>query len=222
MTILFKIHDIKAKEQANLLTLYTMLFTKLNQEGDGIWSRFNIVIGINLAIFAGAGYIMFTDPFKTIFFVGQLLVILCICGTVINLWSWYVFRQLWWWHTYWYDQLIIIEKKFPSNFPKIITAVPFSLGSEDKRKKFWYPFNFIRPTCKVEHCLSRIKISKPKYTNPFIWLFLLGWLILHSILLCRYCDCQIDSHSIYSISLIISSSISILVSIIFNIADYLD
>jgi len=38
-----------------VIELYGILFAKFNQEGDGYWRRFNIMIGINLALFGAVG-----------------------------------------------------------------------------------------------------------------------------------------------------------------------
>ncbi len=39
---------VEEESRRNLLVLYQILFTKLSQEGDGIWSRFHFLVAYNL------------------------------------------------------------------------------------------------------------------------------------------------------------------------------
>lgn len=48
---------VEEESRRNLLVLYQILFTKLSQEGDGIWSRFNFLVAYNLSLFVAAGYV---------------------------------------------------------------------------------------------------------------------------------------------------------------------
>ena len=62
--------------------LYEILFTKLNQEGDGIWGRFNILVAINFALFAGFGYVCLrTDRPKAWYVIGWAI---CVVGVLFS------------------------------------------------------------------------------------------------------------------------------------------
>ena len=103
----------------HLVTLHTTLFTKLNQEGDGIWSRFNILVAINLALFAGFGAIRLSKEAHGEWW--PVLCGLCAVGFVLSLWSWQVLQRLWIWSDYWGDELRNIEKDAAWNLPKPMT-----------------------------------------------------------------------------------------------------
>ena len=98
---------------SHLMDLYGILFEKFNQEGDGIWERFNIMVGINIALFGGFVYIFFAEPRPTLWCVISLL--LALVGVLLTSWSIFVLDQLWLWHEYWRDVLIQIEESFPRN-----------------------------------------------------------------------------------------------------------
>lgn len=101
-------------EPDSILSLYEIVFTKFNQEGDGIWGRFNIVLALNLAIFAGVALICFADrrPIHWRLLAGSLSV----GGLLTSIWSLYVLHRLWASHRRWRERLEEIQKNFPSGW----------------------------------------------------------------------------------------------------------
>ena len=81
---------------------------KVNYEGDGIWSRFNIMVGIQLALFGAYAYLSAQE------FPDRLLLRgICIGGAVLCGWSVYVLCRLWKFHRYWRKRIERIEKDLP-------------------------------------------------------------------------------------------------------------
>jgi hypothetical protein len=164
------------------LTLYTIIFDKFNQEGDGIWSRFNIMIGINLALYAAFGFVYLSD--KKLW---ELAVSICIGGLLQSIWSIYVVSRLWTWHERWRLILQKIEESFPDrsdwikphgNLPSNLEVDPF----QSQEKSVWLS------------CL------KPYYTHVLLWLIIAGWLMLAAMLIRdRYAPRPVP-HSLESVS----------------------
>jgi hypothetical protein len=93
--------------------LYALVLTKLNQEGDGIWSRFNYLIGLNVALI---GIYFFT--LKEILpidrdLISYFLVGISLFGLFITRNTFLVLRNLWKWELHWKQKARQIERSFP-------------------------------------------------------------------------------------------------------------
>ena len=75
-----------------LMTLYGILFAKLNQEGDGIWGRFNILVGLNLALFAAFGYLCSGGNSRLEMW-REIAMSLSFGGLLLSCWSFHVLRS---------------------------------------------------------------------------------------------------------------------------------
>ena len=106
----------KNPQPPEVMKIYEILSAKLNQEGDGIWSRFNILVGINLALFAGFAFVYSRKHSAVLWWWFALGI--CLAGVLASIWSLYVLKKLWKWHKYWKDELVAIEEKFPSDWPR--------------------------------------------------------------------------------------------------------
>jgi len=93
--------------------LYELLWAKLNQEGDGIWSRFNILVGLNLALFAGFAFFFASDPRRPLW--REFSVGIALLGIGASVWSLLVLKGLWVWHRHWKSQLVALEEHFPKS-----------------------------------------------------------------------------------------------------------
>ena len=93
--------------------LYELLWVKLSQEGDGIWSRFNILVGINLALFTGFAF--FFAPDKRQLLWREFSVGVSLLGMAVSLWSLLVLHGLWVWHRHWKRLLLQLEEQFPAS-----------------------------------------------------------------------------------------------------------
>ncbi|MGA2620633.1 MAG: hypothetical protein ABSF26_23670 [Thermoguttaceae bacterium] len=127
--------------------LYELLWAKLNQEGDGIWSRFNILVGLHLALFAAFGFFFATvkpHALSRAFAVGISLL-----GAAASLWSLLVFKGLWTWHRHWKSLLVELEKHFPtgSGWVKPHTdlpeGLPFWRGAPGSSQPFFVVLLFV-------------------------------------------------------------------------------
>ncbi len=133
--------------------MYRILFTKFNQEGDGIWARFNWMVGLNLSFFAAFGYVWLVAPVKHHYW-REICLTLSTGGLIITSWSMYVLDRLWKWHQHWREQLKIIEGAFPE-------------------EPGW-----VRPHWDSSKWISfepGLKRWIPGYTQLFHWLFFVGW-----------------------------------------------
>lgn len=142
------------------LTLYGIIFQKFNQEGDGIWSRFNVMASINLALLSAFGYLHFRENSSDR--LGMMLA-LCVAGLIISAWSSFVLIRLWSWHQIWRENLVEIEKGFPKSAG---WATPHL--SLNKPRVGFIGFNW-----KKEGWARN-----PGYTQPFIWILIIAWISL--------------------------------------------
>lgn len=141
-----------------LVLLYSALLTKSSQEGDGIWSRLNAMVGINFALFAAFVFVFGTrDPaFNS---KRWLLLFISAIGALISLWSFYVLLRLWAWQQYWRARLSEVEQGFPkmSFWPRSFDWKAHGLLESD-------------PGVKRSLWLG--------YTQPFIAIFIIAWIVL--------------------------------------------
>lgn len=100
-------HSNNADSQSNqppdwehFLGIYTVLINKLNQEGDGIWSRFNMLVALNFAVFAGFGLVRLPEHYCAETWRLPLCGI-AISGLLLSVWSVYCVGRLWTWHAHW-------------------------------------------------------------------------------------------------------------------------
>lgn len=151
-------HDLSA-----LVELYGILFTKFNQEGDGIWNRFNIMFAISVAIFGGVVYVYFANPRPTLW--RQISVGLSTGGLLSTIWSIYVLGRLRLWHQHWRNMLKEIEQAFPERegWVKPHWQLPPSLKRDPKMAGRW----------------------PPPYTQVFFYILAIAWVTLLVLLLTR-------------------------------------
>ncbi len=124
---------MKDGDRTSLISLYSILFTKLNQEGDGIWSRANM-----LFVWQGGltSVYVYTLSHKSDFAAGYFFVLLgtSIIGALLSVWSLVVMNRLWGWHHHWITQLKEIEATFPEQkgWPKPLSKGHDKAAIEDK------------------------------------------------------------------------------------------
>src|SRR5262245_37160536 len=101
--------------QLEWFRLYELLWAKLNQEGDGIWARFNILVGLNAGLLAAFTFFFASEsrhPLWREFTVG-----ISVLGVLLSSWSLLVLNGLWAWHRHWKSQLAMLEARFPRDWP---------------------------------------------------------------------------------------------------------
>ena len=101
------VNDRDALQNTKLMEHYTHLLGQLQYEGAGIWSRFNIMFGINVSLFG------------------------------LSIWSIYVMQRLWSYHEHWKNMLCEAEKAFPDEYVKLFTKIPSNLKREKKSWELW-------------------------------------------------------------------------------------
>ncbi|MCK4797526.1 MAG: hypothetical protein KAT05_09105 [Spirochaetes bacterium] len=142
-----------------LVELYGILFTKFNQEGDGYWGRFNIMVGINIMIFGGFIYVYSANPRPTLWH--EINMGLSVGGLFLAIWSIYVLDRLRKWHEHWRKMLFQIEGSFPDS-------------------KGWVKPHWLLPeTLKKDPKIIRF----PGYAIPFFLVFAAAWVILLVLML---------------------------------------
>jgi hypothetical protein len=144
------------------IELYGILFTKFNQEGDGIWARFNMMLGTNLGLFAAFGYSLRGDSGMPKAVPG----LICLAGLVTAMWSCYVLARLWKWHQHWRDQLTFLERSFSTRLPRPHVDSPKWYRVDPGASEAW---------------------RRPGYTQPFLWVVVAAWAVLSAFML----TCQI-------------------------------
>ena len=84
-------------QNTKLMEHYTHLLGQLQYEGAGIWSRFNIMFGINVSLF-GLETVLFNSICQTSEY---LTFIIAFGGLSFSIWSIYVMQRLWSYHEHW-------------------------------------------------------------------------------------------------------------------------
>ena len=116
-----------------LLSIYTQVNEVQRYEGEGIWSRFNILVSLNMVLF-GAVTFVFTAKIDG----GDTLIkLVSIFGCFLTLWAVYVLRRLWMWHAHWKSTLQDIESRFPSNLPRPFSSRPKALHKRTSWVQSW-------------------------------------------------------------------------------------
>ena len=106
--------------QSDPLKLYGIVFENLRHESNGIWQRFHIVLGMNLALFGGLGFLCFGRDRSAHW--QALGIAISIAGVLITAWSSYVLRVLWCRHWHWRERLEEIQKNFPTDWVRPLEA----------------------------------------------------------------------------------------------------
>ena len=88
------VNDRDALQNTKLMEHYTHLLGQLQYEGAGIWSRFNIMFGINVSLF-GLETVLFNSICQTSEY---LTFIIAFGGLSFSIWSIYVMQRLWSYH----------------------------------------------------------------------------------------------------------------------------
>lgn len=152
---------ISPTELEALTNLYCALLAKSNQEGDGIWSRFNVMVGINFALFLAFVFLFQLQAPALIGGRKVLLLLVCIMGLITSVWSFHVLLRLWAWQQYWRTQLSRVEQAFPQSPGWVRSFTPE--GQEGQLLTS-------DPGAKRSLWLG--------YTQPFMAIFIFGWLVL--------------------------------------------
>ena len=113
----------------------------------GIWSRFNIMFGINVSLF-GLETVLFNSVCQTSEY---LTFIIAFGGLSFSIWSIYVMQRLWSYHEHWKNMLCEAEKAFPDEYVKLFTKIPSNLKRE--KKVLGVMAEIIHPTFFCHYCL---------------------------------------------------------------------
>lgn len=95
---------------AERVVYYGVIFQKEVAESDGIWSRFGVLSGINLGVFAAFGYVALRTPSHD-----AMAFALSVGGLFHSVWSYITMVDLWRWHNQWVAVLKEIERSFPAS-----------------------------------------------------------------------------------------------------------
>lgn len=137
---------------ADLMQVYSIVNETQRYEGEGIWSRFNIMVSLHMVLLGAVAFAYSSGPPN-----GQALIsVLSVGGCLLSLWGIYVLRRLWLWHTHWKDTLRNIESEFPEGLPRPFAHRPPNL----KKSSAWYQSWLLA------------------YTQPFMMILLLIWLTI--------------------------------------------
>lgn len=138
---------------SDIIDYYGHLIGQLQYEGSGIWSRFNIMIGLNASLFGFIAY-LYSSKLKN---KEDMILIVCCAGLLFALWSIAVLKRLWLYHYHWKDKLEELDAQLPDTLVKAFTKIQHS------RKK------------------TRRSIFKTwvtSYTQPFFIIMACVWLAL--------------------------------------------
>lgn len=143
-----------------LMTQYTAIISQQQYEGDGIWKRFNILLGTQIVLIGAAYYAANLNQLEFLL----ISLSLAIIGLILSLWSLKVCRLLWGYHYNWVESLIYLESKLPAGF-----ATPFLNLDKDKE-------------LKLPKRLTRGDWFKP-FTQPFFLISTILWVVGSGILI---------------------------------------
>jgi len=121
------------KDFDNYLKLYEQVHETHRYEGNGIWSRFSIMISLNVILL---GLLAFSQN-------QGLLIVVCIVGVLFSLLAIRALNRLWKWHSHWCDTLKEMEQHFPIDFPKPFSTTPKSLNNSKRWFRPTQPFLFV-------------------------------------------------------------------------------
>ena len=152
---------IDSEDLEHRLTLYGIICSKHNQEGDAIWSRFNMIIALNAALLGILTLVYAANPRPAAWH--EIGIVVSVFGLAADSWAFYVLHKLWYWHEHWRDTIIEMEKHLPESegWVKPYSSIPRHLQ---------------RDIGMVRHLLFA-------YTQPLILMFVLAWAVLLSYLL---------------------------------------
>ena len=153
------VNDRDALQNTKLMEHYTHLLGQLQYEGAGIWSRFNIMFGINVSLF-GLETVLFNSICQTSEY---LTFIIAFGGLSFSIWSIYVMQRLWSYHEHWKNMLCEAEKAFPDEYVKLFTKIPSNLKREKKSWELWLK-SYTQPFfCHIVSYLVAYYSVKPCY-----------------------------------------------------------
>lgn len=138
-------------DEGTALYLHSLV-TIQRSESDGLWSRFNIVVSVNVALIVLAGYVIANAPDG-----GQVfMVLLSVAGVIDCLWSIHVLHRLWLWHDYWVSLVQSAARSLPPGIPKLYEVMPV----------------------KPPRVRGRMRAAILRYTQPFLLVFGVVWATL--------------------------------------------
>ena len=140
------------KAVSSILSVYEQVNEIQRYEGAGIWSRFNILVSLNIVLFGAVAFILTSKLPNGL----TLIRVLSISGCLMSFWSVYVLQRLWLWHVHWKNTLQQIEALFPEDLPKPFSNRPSRL----QKSSSWFQ-NWLLA-----------------YTQPFMFIFFVIWLTL--------------------------------------------
>jgi hypothetical protein len=111
----------------------------MNQEGDGIWARTNMLFLWQAGLFSAFVFCLGKKAELSDFH--SLLYMICVIGFMITIWSWVVIRRLWVWHSHWRNQLAKMEEFFPKT-EGWVSPIKETL---DKRRSYFIKPNVLEP-----------------------------------------------------------------------------
>lgn len=141
----------------SLLQVYSQVNETQRYEGEGIWSRFNILVSLHMVLFGAVAFIFSSQPPGA----QALVAIVSLGGALISLWAIYVLRRLWLWHTHWKNTIQSIESQFPPCLPRPFSSRPATL----QKNSAWYQSWLLA------------------YTQPFMLLLCLLWILIAILVL---------------------------------------
>lgn len=143
-------------ELNHIVSLYNTLFTKFNQEGDGIWRRFHFMAAINLTFYASF-FVVLKEP-EQLPYKSYYLISICAIGILFCSWSLYVQVRLWKWHQVWRNELKKIELSFPDRpgWTKPLIGNKYAVLKHDPGEKRSFLIG---------------------YTQVYLYIFIIIWLI---------------------------------------------
>lgn len=145
--------DTEDGRPTELLARFDEVSELLRHEGNGIWERFNILVGLNLALFAAFGIVCLGSSRPLLW--RELGGVICGGGVFVGMWSHYVLGRLWERHAHWRDTLLKIQNDFPNGWEHPID------GEEQKKYK--------------SKAARWLQFMCGNLTFPFLLVFLVAW-----------------------------------------------
>lgn len=113
--------------------MYFFLMSMTQVEGGELWNRFNIIVSVNLVLLGAVAFVLSSDITN----LTPLLLILSLAGAAICIWSLYVLRRLWLWHSHWKACSAELEVMLPEGLPRPITKRPTSIQKNSSWYRAW-------------------------------------------------------------------------------------
>lgn len=142
-----EIQPVNKNITGHLISLHGQTMSYLEHESAGIWTRFNILLGVNLVLFGLTIAILNSDVVLKLI----IAIFLSCLGLIFTTWSNIILKGLWDWHQGWFRAVKAIERRIasiPGNeriLSRMLYGEKIALARRGKCFAAWQVFGTTQP-----------------------------------------------------------------------------